>query len=170
MESNRYLALAIELAVDARDFEKALLLAGRNEGPRLLSEWWDQKKIGKAEVVALLADVWSSVEWPSRHLRMRDWIAFFRVADYPKPAEPLQVYRGAPPPYARGMAWSTDIERARRFAERWTIIGRAAFVYTAVAQPDAVLADIDALLEDGGRGEHEIVVDPSRLGRITRLR
>ena len=68
------------------------------------------------------------------------------------------------------MAWSTDIERARSFAERWTGTGRAAYVYTAVAQPDAMLADIDALLEGGGRGEHEIVVDPSRLGRITRLR
>jgi len=41
---------------------------------------------------------------------MVNCIALFRIADHPKPAEPLRIYLGAPPRHARGMASTTDVE------------------------------------------------------------
>lgn len=98
---------------------------------------------------------------------------FFDMADYPKPAEPLTIYRGATPHRARGMSWTTDPDKARWFTEYRegrSSSTRPAYVYTVVAPPDAVLADVDALEGgEGGRGEHEIVVDPRRLPKVRRL-
>lgn len=133
-----------------------------------MARWWISRKIRNVEIAALLPDVWSAAEYPSRSLRMIDWILLFRIAAYPKPDKPVRIYGAAPPRYARGMAWTTDVEQARRFVDRWR--NRPGFVYTVVAGPDAVLCDIDAQSPDGGRNEHEIVVDPGRLGPIERLR
>jgi len=64
------------------------------------------------------------------------------------------------------MAWTTDRDRAEWFAKdlRYTS-HKDGEVYKVTAMPEAILCDIDATLEDGGRGECEIVVDPSLLGR-----
>lgn len=65
------------------------------------------------------------------------------------------------------MSWTTSREVAAWFAERWR--GKGAHVYTVTAAPDAILADVDAILGDGGRGEHEVIVDPSMLPRLVRV-
>jgi hypothetical protein len=170
MNTTRLFASEIEAAVLARDFKRALVLAGRNEGPTLLLDWMANKRITKVEIAAVLPDIWSAAEWPSNSLAQKDWVWIFRLADYAKPTEPLQIYRGAPPRYARGMAWTTSLELARSFAQRWEMRDKPAFVYAVLAQPEAVLANIDSLVGGGGRNEHEIVVDPARLGPLTRLR
>jgi hypothetical protein len=67
------------------------------------------------------------------------------------------------------MSWTTEVDKARWFADRWhRTTGRATYVYTTTAEPAAVLADV-AAVEPGGRLEAEIVVDPSMLGRLRRL-
>jgi hypothetical protein len=117
-----------------------------------------------------VAEVWRGAEFPERCLPRRAWLTLFREGGYfsdslsGPPTEPVRLYRGAIPRYARGMAWTRDPSRARWFADRWSLTAdRAAFVYAVDAPPDAILAEIDL------RREREMVVDPSRLGRIRRF-
>lgn len=99
------------------------------------------------------------------------WLWWFEMSAFPKPTAALSLYRGARPRYARGMAWTKDAEKATWFANRWTTqTSQPAHVYTVLAPPDAVLADIDALEGDGGRGEGEVVVNPPRLPALRRIR
>lgn len=140
----------------------------RVDRPALLFDLIAARYVDDAVLRDVLPGVWSAAEWPEVSLTRRFWIRLFRRAAYPPPPR-LTVYRGAVPRYVRGMAWTTDRDKADWFARRWTIsTGRPAFVYVAEAPPEAVLADIDAL-DEGGRGEHEIVVDPSLLLAVRRL-
>jgi hypothetical protein len=67
------------------------------------------------------------------------------------------------------MSWTTDSERAQWFADRWSrTVGATAHVYTVLAPPAAILADVDAIEGEGGRMEGEIVVDPAKLPRLAR--
>lgn len=81
-----------------------------------------------------------------------------------RPTEPTVVYRGAIASRKRGMAWTTDLTRARWFAARFsglagqeTLSGgvrfRVAKVYRTTVPPDRVYARFN------GRGEHEWVID-----------
>ncbi len=56
-----------------------------------------------------------------------------------------------------GMAWSSSLDVARRFA------GPGAPVYVSVATPGQVLARFDS------RKEHEFVVNPTALDEIWRI-
>jgi hypothetical protein len=88
----------------------------------------------------------------------------------PDEAETLvcRVDRVDEPRYARGMAWTTDRDKATWFADRWGRVDRDAYVYSVIAEPAAILADVDAIEGDGGRRECEIVVDPAMLPRLRR--
>jgi hypothetical protein len=127
-------------------------------------------------MAAVVANVWKAAEFRQGHLGIDSWVMFFRMADYPRPQLPLTLYRGTTKGRTRGMAWTTDPDKARWFAERFNgFVGdpaglfRTAFAYIVVAPPDAALADIDSILPSGGRGEHEVVVDPRLLPRVQRL-
>lgn len=109
-------------------------------------------------------DSWSHPEWPERVFGQARWVELVRTAGFlarparPAPTEPTSIYRGSSWGRRRGMAWTTDPECARRFAQRWTAAGAApGLVFATVVAPDAVLA----IIED--RGEAEVVVDPARL-------
>jgi hypothetical protein len=151
------------LTVD--EAETALSRVGRVNGPALLFDLYYSGCLTADMLPALVVGVWSAAEWPSGNLPRSTWINWFRKAAYPPPSGPLVIYRGAIPQHARGMAWTTDRQRAEWFANRWA----GAHVYTVTAEPAAVLADVDAIEGDGGRRECEIVVDPAMLGRLRRL-
>jgi hypothetical protein len=81
---------------------------------------------------------------------------FFEMADYPNPAGPLSIYRGATRGRARGMAWTTDPDKARWFADRFSGLAgqgpfRAAHVYTVTAPPAAILCIVDEVDRTAGR-------------------
>lgn len=148
--------------------------AGRAHGPAILYELWTDGEITTAELRDHLVPVWSMVEHPLRALPRRVWLSWFRVLTFPKPVIPrggLVIFRGAIPAKARGMSWTTDPERAQWFADRCVSIGApAAHVYTVGAPRRAVLADVDAIEGEGGRGEREIIIDPDQLPRVTRFK
>lgn len=158
--------------VEIGDFEGALLLAGRNRGPELLFEWWEEGILNLEELRALLLVVWSMAEYPTRQVPEEEWLEVFEEVGFvsdigrPRPAAPLTIYRGAGDEMsARGMSWTTDLALAEWFARR-----RGGHVYMTTVEPDAVLALIDGVRT--GREEQgaktEVVVHPDRLGEITR--
>ena len=98
---------------------------GRNEAPAALARCWHT--MPEAQRPATLAYVWSIAEWPERALGTRLWVTLFRSVGFvsesgqPAPVEPLRIYRGATWGRRRGMAWTSDIDRARWFADRWAV-------------------------------------------------
>lgn len=151
---------------------RAMLRAGRNDAPFVLLDALDDGQIAWTpdHLQPLVADAWSAAEAPELDLGADLWVSLFSAADYPRPPEPLTLYRGCSPHRRRGMAWSTDIERARWFARRFlTQAGpRGRALYETTAPPDAVLAMVDGACVDGGRHEAEVVVDPTKLAQIRR--
>ena len=91
---------------------------------------------------------------------------------------PLTLYRGAEADERRrriyGFSWSTDIAKARLFAEHWErAFGTSAVVLRTVALPEAVLLvrqpGTFSITTDGEEyrfDEDEVVVDPFQLGRV----
>jgi hypothetical protein len=90
-------------------------------------------------------------------------------------AEPLVLFRGAVARERRhrtyGFAWTTDIDEARNFARGKVApaLGRfpatSSVVLRTLAAPNAILY-IRARSEGQFYDEHEVIVDPFRLGRI----
>jgi hypothetical protein len=127
-------------------------------GPHLLWECWICHDIGVDVLRRLILDVWSSAEFPQRSFGRdgrRPWLEMFAATGYmshrtPRPVEPLTVYRGAVDRHKKGMAWTTDPDIARRFADH----RGPGTVWQATVPPPAVLGRID----DGhqGRGEKEV--------------
>jgi hypothetical protein len=153
----------------------------RNEGPVILSTWldnleWPCDTIDKANAYRskflrdVLADVWCLAEYPERYFPRRWWVDLFRDAGYPRPTKPLTIFRGATSSRRLGMSWTTSRERAEWFAQRY--IGETsainAYIYRTTVHPIWVLCRVDGACQDGGRGEGEVVVEPLRLGKITR--
>jgi hypothetical protein len=162
------LALAMNIH-DAETFRTAALRAGRNNGPALLHDCYFGNRMSRAEMAAVLAEVWSAAEYPSHLMPVRDWVALFREANYEKPEHSMTLYRGTTSGRRRGMSWTTDLEKARWFAGRMVDFGYSrAEVVTVIAPPEAILCDLDPL-DPEGRGEEEIVVDPSALPPVRRL-
>jgi hypothetical protein len=146
------------------------LYLGRDDEPALLAEWWETGRIHADELGPLLLGVWSGAEWPLALVGERRWVAMFKAAvGLPRPTDPLVIYRGAWRVRARGMSWTLDLERARWFARRETLMHPewGAAVYEATVPPRAVLALIPD--DDNSRGESEVVVNPNMLRGRTRI-
>jgi len=84
-----------------------------------LFDLWLRDLIPTDVLRVVLPDVWSSAEYPEAYVFRSMWVRWFRLADYPKPAEPLTIYRGATPRRVRRMAWTTTLLRASWFADRF---------------------------------------------------
>jgi len=155
-------------ADDAEGFLAAAAEAGHNYGPGMLWDWWaiaHGYDVDLETLRVVLVDVWSAAEFAERSMTRADRVALFRQADYPVPSEPLTLYRGCKPGWRRGMAWTTDRERAAWSATKYRMSRpENRKLYEVTATPDVMLCDVDAACQDGGRGECEIVVDPFRLG------
>lgn len=116
-----------------------------------------------------VVDAWSLPEWPERILGRHTWIQLFRTAGFiarpgrEPPSEPVTIYRGSSWGRRRGMAWTSEVHRAQKFADRWTASGSGSgLVFETTIHPEFILAMID------DRGEAEVVVDPSGLPPIGR--
>ena len=150
-----------------------MLRVGRNDAPFVLVDALMDGTLRWCpdDLRPLVADAWTMAEFPQVSLGTEMWVRLFEVAQYSRPADPLTIYRGCSPRRLRRMAWTLDEGQARWFALRflWEAGAAGRSVYRATVAPDAVLAVIDDIEEDGGRGEQEVVVDPRRLGKITRI-
>jgi hypothetical protein len=71
-------------------------------------------------------------------------------------SDPIRIYRGAAPKYARGMSWTLDPKLAQRFADHLEVLWHGR-VFTALVPKSKVLA----YFQD--RDESEIVIDPRRI-------
>jgi hypothetical protein len=149
-------------------FEAELMWHGRDEGPRLLWDWWHREQIPRDEFKRLLPVVWLMAEWPSSALGNRRWLEMFKsagfVSDYEAdpPTEPVTAYRGADERHMRGLSWSTDAERAAWFARRWSLLKADVHVFEVTVPSGFVLAHLV------GRNEAELVINGFRLrGRFT---
>ncbi|MFO0684924.1 MAG: hypothetical protein U0234_22895 [Sandaracinus sp.] len=162
--------------ITKEDVDRVLVRAGRNGAPAALVDlYFVAARVPDRVLREVLIGVWTAAEFPERVVSRSIWLHWFdvanRIAPYPTPAEPIQVYRGAISKHARGMSWTTDLERANWFANRF----RDRFecpsnVYEVTAPLDALLVDVDAVESRGGRQEREIIVDPRRLPRVQRVR
>ena len=122
------------------------------------------------EAVTLLKFAWTMPEFPADSEDVaHEWIEAFSMLVWvtdvdgeEPPEEPLTLYRGADRDSGgRGLAWTTDPDRAKWFAYRLGREGRT--VFTAVAPPGVILAHFT------GRNEDEYVVDYSLLTDIKEL-
>jgi hypothetical protein len=149
----------------------ALGFVGPSAAPLLLHTWWTQGEVDSDTLRSLLPGVWRGVEFPMRSLKRAQWLELFAAADFvsepaglDRPAAALEVYRGANPAHARGLAWTTDRKRAVAFAKQWPPTGaRPTAVYMVEAPPEAVLALIRV-----GKTQ-DVVVHPSRIPKPRRL-
>lgn len=142
---------------------------GRNDVPALVFDMYvvDRTlKLSRRDMAGVVADAWSAAEYPQRGWDVECWLLLFRANGYShdgqaarQPAEPVTLYRGCDAAARFGMSWTTDLEMARKFAYgglRGRAVGQ---VYTAVVEPEHLLAYIGK----SGRDESEFVVDPRGL-------
>ncbi|MGO8860410.1 MAG: hypothetical protein ACLQRH_06540 [Acidimicrobiales bacterium] len=168
-------------ATPAEIFTSLVGTRERNDGPDLLNTWiegmkWpglsveDRDAYRSTFLREVLAPVWSAADFPESNFPRRWWIPLFRDAHYPQPDEPLAIYRGAASNRRLGMSWTPDADRARWFADRYKrrVGARRTYVYSTTADPRAVLCQLERSGSAGVPGGTEIVVDPLRLGEITR--
>jgi hypothetical protein len=168
-------------ATPAEIFASLVSMRERNESPDLLNSWvegmrWpglsveDRDAYRSTFLREVLAAVWSAADFPESNFPRRWWIPLFRDAHYPQPDEPLAIYRGAASNRRLGMSWTLDAQCARWFADRYTqrVGARRTYVYSTTADPRAVLCLLDGPESAGTHRSGEIVVDPLRLGEITR--
>jgi hypothetical protein len=152
--------------MDTETFDEAALDLGRNEGPALLFDLHCQRIIDVGEHPAVVASVWTTAEFPESKYDPRTiWVDLFGEAGYthdgkraPRPSEPVTVYRGCSHDRRFGMSWSTDVDRARWFADRDLGKGKG-HVYVVTAPPESLLA----FIHEFGRSEAEYVIDPQYL-------
>lgn len=155
---------------------RTLLSCGRNEAPGTLFDLYFTARVPEAVLRDVLIGVWTMAEFPARYVSRAVWLHWFdvanRVARYPVPAAPIQIFRGATPKFRRGMSWTTDRDRALWFANRYSDRPghRAGKLYQVTVPSEVVLADVDAVAGEGGRGEGEIIADPRRLPPVRLVR
>jgi hypothetical protein len=162
-------------------FASLLSMGDRNEGPDLLNVWvegmrWpglsveDRDAYRSAFLRDVLAAVWSAADFPESSFPRRWWIPLYRDAHYPQPDESLEIYRGAASNRRLGMSWTMDADRAHWFADRYgqRVGARKTYVYSTTADPRSVLCRMDGSDSPNAGCSGEIVVDPLRLGEITR--
>jgi hypothetical protein len=135
-------------------------LVGRTFAPGLLSAAWHLRKITLGTLQAQVGPSWSGAEFPDRLMTRQLWRGLFAAAGFtvdgvpaPRPAEPIELYRGSVPKRRRDWSWTTD----RAIAEKYAAGGMAGrpdgSVYRTVALPSALLC------ANSGRQESEYVID-----------
>lgn len=157
------------------EFEEALMLAGRNDGPRLLSLWGRAGHLDGTILRAVLLGVWVGAELPEEAVPQKRWIGWFRQAGFltdcrdVRPTKPLRIYRGCTSDRIRRMAWTSSKKLARWFVnyryERYGKSGSKGAVFAATVAADGVLA----IIRNERPGEREVVVDPTYLKAIKKI-
>ena len=122
---------------------------GSDDSPRLLAHFVADGllDLSRPDMAGVVFDVWTNVNVPRDYLEEDDWQTLFEANGYShvglaaeRPTEAVLLYRGCTYPGRFGMAWTPDLEVARRFAYdeiRGRLIGQ---VYTATVEPEYLLA------------------------------
>jgi len=153
----------------ARRWDKIKEGWGRNDFPALLVENW--KNMNNKELAIAIADSWTMPEWPARTLEPKYWVTLFNmvlnddgtgyltddgtILSTSSLPENLTLYRGCYSEFARGMSWTSSLERAKWFASR---MGGNGNVYTETFPRECVIGKFD------GRNEEEYVLDCTMFG------
>ncbi len=139
--------------------------AGPNAGPRMLRDRYYRGDLTVDDLRRVITSVWMLSDAPASVIGVEAWVRLFRAAgfvtdddDRPASTGPVTAYRGATWGRRRGMSWTTDLARARRFAG-------AGLVFRSTVPAPAVLARIGM---EGGRDEVEVVVEPALLPPVRR--
>lgn len=168
--------LTAQRKLSADTFLTAVMRVGGMHGPYLLAEAIIAGAFGKAEGVftwhspalteqaKATASVWSNCDNPSQLLSDENWKALFSAIGYTvdgayadQPDESVRLYRGATEEGKHGMAWTSDLATAKFFATEYVWWSGHGKVWTAVFEPEHLLAHITT------RDEAEYVVDPEIL-------
>lgn len=131
------------------------------------------RTLDKARCTAAFIEAWQLSVAPCAFLSPADWLCFFELAQneirdmglgYPAGAGTVEIFRGCRREHLAGLSWTTDFHTAVWFAMRQRSRGLVGEVYRAVAPAEAVLADF------GGEHstEHELVVNPEKIGTVSR--
>jgi hypothetical protein len=145
--------------LDTAELSWLMGLAGRTYGPMFLADAWDGSKVTDQTVADVIGDVWSSAEFPDRHLDRDTWRHLFNVAGFTRdgkrtsrPTEPMTLYRGSVPERRDDWSWTKDIEVAEKFAAGSP--GRPkSQLWVCTVPPSHMLA------ANSYRDEDEVVVD-----------
>jgi hypothetical protein len=157
---------------EAEDFERELLLLGRNHAPDRFLVAVIDGEISTELMRQLILDVWSGAEVPLRAIGDGDgawwWRKLFSIAGFVADTEelpemPLTVFRGAPLDKPQGFSWSWSRETAKLFAVRYQgafgeSLGRRYGIFSVTLDREHLLGVITE-----GRGECEVIVDPEIL-------
>lgn len=149
----------------------ALLLdaIGDPNGPARVHDAWANGQIQTPDLRDNLLMLWTRIDTPALRLPTPNWVELFEASGYIclpinlRPLTyPLTVFRSATPKYVRGLAWT----RCRTVAEwhQQRSAGRADIYRTFITDEATVLAHTHT----PNRPEHEVIVNPVRLGVIER--
>jgi hypothetical protein len=136
--------------MDVETFSAAAVSIGRNNAPALMRDlvYFDNSLDLEAHP-GIIAHAWSWAEYPESSLRADHWVDLFQMAGYTHdgrpaklPRRPITIYRGCTPDRCEGMAWTSDLRVARRFARDERDGRPTGHVYAVDAPPRALLAHI----------------------------
>jgi hypothetical protein len=153
-------------------FDTAACRLGRVNGPALLMDLFYSGALNLCgeDMVGVVADIWSSAEYPEDALDWFVWVDLFHENGYnddgkaaAPPTDPVTLYRGCAYELRTRMAWTSDIRVAERFAYGGIRGRRPGEVWTATVHPEGLLAYIGREI---GRNESELVVDPGYLDDV----
>jgi hypothetical protein len=152
------------------DENAAALLEGlKSGGYRPRQNDWDGDTF-LSNVPGAVAYAWSRLEFPLMESERGLWLESFREAGYTRdcepatrPSKPLQIYRGSTADRRLGLSWTTNRRIARKFA--FGLEGRLprGNVYSAIVEPQHLLARITL------RCESEMVINPGGLHNLVML-
>lgn len=163
-----------DVDLDRELFDRCCGAVGRIESTALLfdlcfRDWVLGLQLNCESMAGVVAEVWSSSEYPERSMPVEHWVDLFLANEYSHegkrvnpPTEPVVLYRGCTPEGRLGMSWTSDPDIARTFAFgnlRGRPTGRT---YTATVEPEYLLA----YLHGSGRNESEFIVDPAGLTTV----
>jgi hypothetical protein len=151
--------------MDAKTFRDAVVGIGRDNAPTLLGQLhYLEDALDIDAHPGIVANAWSCAEYPERSVHPDTWVDLFNAVGYThdgqpakSPTGPITVYRGCTPERRGGMAWTSDLGVAQRFARNQP----GGHVYAFDAPPRALLAYIH---EDS-----EYVIDNAFLKGAVRL-
>ena len=110
-----------------KSWDELIYKKGRKDFPLILFNNFFE--ISPEEWPRAISDAWIIPEWPGQVAPAYGWITLFEYCGYIVDEERVEraddlpelltLYRGAIPKYRRGLAWTSDIKKAKFFANRF---------------------------------------------------
>ncbi|WP_110926834.1 hypothetical protein [Bacillus massiliglaciei] len=157
------------------DAFKALRAAPYFDKGYVLQKFWDNIPANKK--VKFLTEAWinagfAMIEGYHFWLPYFKEVGFFSNCGLERPKNKTVLYRGAPFKSKRGMPWTSDLETALYFKNKWNEDGDTA-IYKTIADSEIILAILEADPSYGPVSEEvnivEYVLDPRCIGEIIEI-